>query len=331
MKNNRNEAIDIIKGVAVLLVLLGHATQRSFPNYEHNFMMKLITSFHMALFIFVSGYVINLGRSTLDFTWIKSKFQKLIYPYIIWYVIYYFFSNFSFSGLNPYLDYSGGFLEYLKRGFLYPTNGLWFLWVLFFCYLVYFLAKSFLKQYTIVGMLVISAIVQVFTTKYFAINYFVFYFPIFTLGYILGFYREYVSSYINKIGIACFVIYPIMFSQYIWKFESPIFINSLEIDNHIKKLMTLSYLYVTAISAILIVFMIANFIKFKHLKSLLIKYGKLSLEIYVSQGLVLNIGIGTHYLRTAVIFITASILSYLIAVVIKRVKLLDVVLLGNTN
>jgi fucose 4-O-acetylase-like acetyltransferase len=329
VEKSRNSSIDIIRGIAVLLVLLGHSTQRSFEHYEANALMKVITSFHMALFIFVSGYVINFGKSELNFTWIRGKFKKLIYPYIIWYMIYYLFSNFSFSGLSPYLDYSGGFLEYLKRGFLYPTNGLWFLWVLFFCYLLYFLCKKIMKRYTIVVMLVLSALIQVVAKKYFAINYFVFYFPIFIFGYIFGYYKEFTNKYMNKIGMASCVIYPLMFSQYVWKFNSPIFLNNLIINDHIKKFVTLSYLYITALSAIFIVYMIANFIKIEVLKSFFLKYGKLSLEIYVAQGLVLNIGIGTQYLRTITVFITATILSYLIATVIKRIKLLDAVLLGN--
>lgn len=71
MDKNRNEIIDIVKGIAILLVVYGHIIQilyigagKSF--FEDN-IEKVICSFHMPLFALVSGYLfyISYKRRTI--------------------------------------------------------------------------------------------------------------------------------------------------------------------------------------------------------------------------------------------------------------------------
>ena len=57
---NRNIYIDVLKGLAVLAVLLGHAIQRGLViNYTEDIIFKIIYTFHMPLFMFLSGYVLK--------------------------------------------------------------------------------------------------------------------------------------------------------------------------------------------------------------------------------------------------------------------------------
>lgn len=48
----RNKQVDIIRGVAILLVVLEHALGTS-----DNFFAKIILSFHMPVFFILSGYL----------------------------------------------------------------------------------------------------------------------------------------------------------------------------------------------------------------------------------------------------------------------------------
>lgn len=53
----RFQYVDRLKGFAILLVVMGHMYQ--FPMHPNDtFIYKVIQSFHMPLFLFLSGYVI---------------------------------------------------------------------------------------------------------------------------------------------------------------------------------------------------------------------------------------------------------------------------------
>lgn len=85
--------IDHIKGIAILLVVVGHAiawTQDDFvyiiqerPKIEM-FWWHFIYSFHMPLFFWVSGYLYSRGEMTIDkipiFLWKKT--YTLIFPFV---------------------------------------------------------------------------------------------------------------------------------------------------------------------------------------------------------------------------------------------------------
>ena len=120
----RNYNFDLIKGVLIILVIVGHmipGTQRgTFPRY-------LIYSFHMPLFIGVSGFLLNFEafRTSSAISLIKKYWKRLILPWIIAVNAYYFIwamrgMSISLKGyikayLHPYyhLWYVLGFLAYL--------------------------------------------------------------------------------------------------------------------------------------------------------------------------------------------------------------------------
>lgn len=93
VKKERDLYFDFLKGVLILLVLLGHAIQYGNGNtyfsqeqYWDNYLMKAIYSFHMPLFSAVSGY--NHFRSTRRnapalSAYIK-RWKKLTLPIVTW-------------------------------------------------------------------------------------------------------------------------------------------------------------------------------------------------------------------------------------------------------
>lgn len=75
-KKNRMEWIDIIKGIGIFLVLLGH--RETTPDIYY-----YIYSFHMALFFIVSGYLFSEQkyRSVIEF--VCNRFKRLLIPFFI--------------------------------------------------------------------------------------------------------------------------------------------------------------------------------------------------------------------------------------------------------
>lgn len=55
ISRNRISYIDQLKGIAIFLVVLGHVIEHNAG--RDNFLWTLIYSFHMPLFMFVSGYL----------------------------------------------------------------------------------------------------------------------------------------------------------------------------------------------------------------------------------------------------------------------------------
>lgn len=86
MNNAREDTIDCIRGIAIFLVILGHVLQCFSCNSDQYLTNKIylnIYSFHMPLFMFISGVVYKKslisGHANL-----KRRTVQLIYPYILW-------------------------------------------------------------------------------------------------------------------------------------------------------------------------------------------------------------------------------------------------------
>lgn len=75
---NRIAWVDVAKGIAILLVIIGHTV--NFGSATRNF----IFSFHMPLFFILSGYTFNLaGDFPAFFQRVKKLIRHLIYPSLI--------------------------------------------------------------------------------------------------------------------------------------------------------------------------------------------------------------------------------------------------------
>ena len=74
----RDSRIDSLKGLAILLVVIGHILQNTIINYDDNFFFRLIYSFHMPFFKwlnFSDFYIINLFFSSIIIIFISLIFQ----------------------------------------------------------------------------------------------------------------------------------------------------------------------------------------------------------------------------------------------------------------
>lgn len=85
LRSSRNSFLDITKGVAILLVILGHSIQygmgEGYEGYWENPLFRFIYSFHMPLFMLISGYLFwhsyqKRGGKVV----VANRFKTLLYP-----------------------------------------------------------------------------------------------------------------------------------------------------------------------------------------------------------------------------------------------------------
>jgi fucose 4-O-acetylase-like acetyltransferase len=77
MKKNRDQQVDIYRGIAIMLVLAGHL-------YWMEAIASLIYSFHLALFFIVTGFFIDSSSSKYSSReYFFGKFRGILVPYII--------------------------------------------------------------------------------------------------------------------------------------------------------------------------------------------------------------------------------------------------------
>lgn len=77
ISTDRLEYVDIAKGIGMLLVIFGHTVP-----YGDHWLFRIIYSFHMPLFFFLSGYTCRTEKYPDMKTCIKAKGKSLMIPYL---------------------------------------------------------------------------------------------------------------------------------------------------------------------------------------------------------------------------------------------------------
>lgn len=216
----RLEAIDILRGILVICVVLGHAIQqyagRLGPFWAE--VNRIIYSFHMPAFVFVAGLcswrLVELSGVSEKLGHIRSRVVRLLVPYVVWGLVYFAlrFVAADFARIHYRTDYAWLFLFGYN-----PDGAMWFLWALFAATaLVVPCAKLFTRAWFLaaVGVALLTALLFLphFPSRYRAL-YVV---PVYFLFLGLGLYvRPRVESLLKSparavwtagFGLAAFVL-----------------------------------------------------------------------------------------------------------------------------
>ena len=130
--------IDILKGLGIILVIMGH--QRLSPE-----LLNYIYLFHMPLFFFISGYLMNISKYNSIGHLIKKKSKTLLIPYITFSII----SIICYSVIGQVdLDASATLQSFIegKRNEIFYNVPLWFLIGLFVIEIMYYVLKKVIKN-----------------------------------------------------------------------------------------------------------------------------------------------------------------------------------------
>lgn len=337
---NRDSFLDIAKGLAITLVVIGHVAQGSAANFDDLLIFKIIYSFHMPLFIFLSGAVaaINFdsrlitqglrGASLVGCQKIKKAAIRLLIPFVSWCIV------------NQLVyHHADGLVNALVLAFRRPDTALWFLLAIFYCIaltsifqILFALILSTLKLLKIHG----QKIQILFSNEKFQILFMILlwwaikersphgaglgllkpYFIYYAIG--LGFYKYTQEHFSNVYTILAGMTF-VSLAPFWLRTANFQYAGSIQLP------FVVLYFYagVVAISGILLFLGFTRILNSQHnslLKKFLILCGQLSLGIYA-----------THYFFLAFFpkVIAPLVLSFGASILMNRIPLIRIIFLGE--
>lgn len=160
-KNKSIYWINNLRAVGIILVIIGH---------NDTLLTKYIYSFHMPLFLFLSGMLFNDKKWSSLNNYIEHKVKTLLIPYLILSLILYviwipldliqgkFINNTILIKNFIGIFYSQGVHEYMTWGV-----PMWFLTMLFVVNILFFIINKYFKTYIGYVIIILSIIGYLFT------------------------------------------------------------------------------------------------------------------------------------------------------------------------
>lgn len=199
MKESRNGFIDEIKGISIILVIFGHCIQYGSGSeylqgaFFGNPIFVFIYSFHMPLFMLISGYLFGYSIKKYEsksFQVIRKKIGQLIIPIISWSIV-------------PYVI---EVIVNLCKGDSYPVSIMWiwskfvsvfiyrpwFLWAVWWCSLIVLIVRKYFGDSIFVYLFILT--LTFVTPDIYCLGLYKYLYPFFLLSYFFSTY-----DYVNKI------------------------------------------------------------------------------------------------------------------------------------
>lgn len=213
----RYDEFDLMKGMGIILVYLGHSFNiYGVPGNEFfSYLYRTTYSFHMHLFFFISGFLLNTKQEISLKKFYAGKIKRLLIPYL--------FINFidgTLRTLFPNLVNSS--FEGIKEVLFYGTKISWFVYSLLIIFIIFpFIEKYILRKdkYYLFGIFLLVINISGITEKIkiFSLSAVSFYSIYFYLGYILKpYYKEKISLKITEKKY--FILLGIIFLVFSYKY-----------------------------------------------------------------------------------------------------------------
>ena len=319
-----------MKSFAIVLVVMGHCIQygsgNNFiinQNFFNSTLFKTIYSFHMPLFMIISGYLFYNSINKYESKEIvKRKLNSLLVPVI------------SFSIINSAIHLFSG--STLSVSFLISMfiDYVWFLWAVLLLSIVVVINKTFFKDNILIYCILF--ILTFFAPTYMSIHLIAYVYPFFIAGYIFNKFKIKIPSKVIFISSILFLILFIVLIKF-YNYDSYIYTTGMSIiGNKHQLLIDLYRLLIGFVgSAMCILFVNTVCMCIKKIPSIIIELSNATLGIYLFSILVNLVLVkitynfnGINYLYLLIETIVVLIICMIIIFIIKKSKLLSRLFLG---
>lgn len=199
----RNGIVDIIRGCAMLLVVLGHTMSGTVREFSDSLLFQAIWTLQMPLFIVISGYVTRYSRPLEDsrglWKFIKKRTLAYLLPWGVWTIVV---RGLIFGQSN---------MLNIKKLLWNMDNGYWFLVTIWTISMIYgisdLLSNKWFKEKKLnvfahfffcgIGLIGLAVVGYLMGLNFFAIKLTLYYLPIYLLGYMYGQIQHWVMARAN--------------------------------------------------------------------------------------------------------------------------------------
>lgn len=204
--SNRNITIDVLRGIAILLVVLGHTMTGCTNNSESSFLFNVLWTIQMPLFFLISGYVTKYSRTVATLKDYIEFVGKKTFSYLLPWAVWTFFIRGIVFGETSYLN--------IKFIMFNMDTGYWFLFSLWTIVMIYGAARficekiagnrSELFQFLtltllyFLGMVILALIGFKLSLSFLCIKLTLYYMPFYFLGYMFSEFEKRID--INKLS-----------------------------------------------------------------------------------------------------------------------------------
>jgi fucose 4-O-acetylase-like acetyltransferase len=198
----RDTYVDFFRGIAMLLVVLGHTMSGVTNNSQSSFLFNIVWSLQMPMFFLISGYVTRYSRKCNN----AKALLKLLGRRTLMYLLPWFVWTVLIRGiLLGHIDLSN-----FSSLFWNMDSGYWFL-ISIWCISVIFSVSSLIAEkliksgktlriilvtalFFLLGFCVLAAIGIVFGLSFFCIKLTLYYMPFYFFGFVYGCYKDKITN-----------------------------------------------------------------------------------------------------------------------------------------
>lgn len=232
-RQERQENIVLLNLMAIILVILGHSGCIYAGKWDYNVVYKnsiiikyltnYIYSFHMPLFVFISGYLYSYGKANDKYKSLKElfckKFKRLIMPYL-------FIGIFFMLPIQMIFHMDNISSSYFKRVLneiilANKPRHLWFILMLFNLFIIFYLIENYLNRNKIISNLLILFVISILSVKIpniYQVSQSVQYLLFFYIGYIFYRYKKIINTTKDKFLIF-FIAHILLFNFDFFKID----------------------------------------------------------------------------------------------------------------